>query len=125
MTAWITAGTGTATFTGTASWVGSNSLFVRDGSVSGGGFNYSVSDVPITLTADFTSGTLTGSTDSRDLSVNATLNGTRFFGGVPLGDLPGRLNGVAGANGDVAAFHGGGSTSNGNNRVFAGGFSAN
>lgn len=70
---------------------------------------------PITLTADFSGGTLRGS--AGNLSVAGNITGGALSGGVSYSGDAGTLTGDIGTLGAVGAFHG-----NDDDRVFAGGF---
>lgn len=114
--------TGIATYTGQYGHVVAedvreivDSILARAGSVSG----------DITLTADFSAGTLKGSANR--LSVNASIDGKQLNGSVDAKystywsgqatSIPGTLKGEIGSTGAIASYHG-----NTDDKTMAGGF---
>ena len=71
----------------------------------------------ISLTADFDTNRLTGTSTDTRLSVNGTIGGTELSGSVTYRNTRGALDGVIGADQTVGVFHG-----NTEDIIFAGGF---
>lgn len=103
---------------GSATWSGSYKLARITGIYLSGNTLYGASAVnsaALSLTANFNTGTLIGS--SSYLTVNGTFAGSNLSGSVTYRGLPGALTGLVGATGAVGAFHGNGATD-----LYAGGF---
>jgi len=103
---------------GSATWSGTYKLAQITGIElpAGGLQGYTVEKTgAISLTADFTAGTLIGS--GAGLTVNGTFSGSDLSGDASYGGLNGALTGKVGTTGAVGAFHGNSGTD-----IYAGGF---